>query len=503
MVNKFKILVVDDDVDLAANLRDILEAEGYPTEVANDGETALRIVRDTPVDACLVDVRLPDISGVALVEQVASVLPDTPCILMTGYASLDTAVQATRQRVIVAYETKPLDIDRLLSLINQIVGRREAERAHLESERRFRAVFENANDEIVYLDSSGTVIDVNGRVEEILGYTRDEIVGKKLAQLTAMLTKKQMTAMTRRFNTAMKSKSSKRGLVEVKAFHKSGKPVFLEASVSPLHRNGDAGGMLVILRDVTDRKRAEERAAEVRALKELDRMRTAFLASVSHELRTPLTSIKGMADSLLQPDVEWDAATHEEFLRSIVRESDRLNRIINDLLEMSQIESGTLRMDMSHVALAEVFDHMSSQLADMTKAHRFDVRLPDDLPAISADEMRMEEVIGNLVSNAAAYSDPGTAITVDVSLQDGEAVVCVSDEGVGVPAEHFEKVFDRFFRLEGGIIRRKDGTGLGLSICKGIVEAHGGSIWVESEVGKGSTFCFSIPVASTESPQEE
>jgi K+-sensing histidine kinase KdpD len=241
-----------------------------------------------------------------------------------------------------------------------------------------------------------------------------------------------------------------------------------------------------------------EEASRAKALEELDKLRTALLASVSHELRTPLTAIKGLADTLVQPDVEWDRETELDFLRTINHESDVLTRIVEDLMQMSQLEAGIVRMIKKPTTFRAILSQLGDRLSAITSERQLTVNLPDDLPRIYADEVRIGQVITNLVSNAASYSEKDTPITVDAKVEGDEIVVSVIDKGIGIPAKHIGKVFDRFYRLESGIARRRGGTGLGLAISKGIVEEHGGRIWAKSRPRKGSTFSFSLPTINAD-----
>ena len=237
-----------------------------------------------------------------------------------------------------------------------------------------------------------------------------------------------------------------------------------------------------------------EEASRATALEELDKLRTELLASVSHELRTPLTSIKGLASTLIQSDIEWDKETQIDFLQTINRETDVLAHIVSDLMDMSQLEAGIIRMQKTRSTIASIIGQISEQLKNSVVNHKLKLNLPANIPSIYVDEVRIGEVIINLVSNAAAYSETGTRITLEASHLDGTVVTTISDEGIGIPAKHLDKIFDRFFRLESGVFRRRGGTGLGLSICKGIVENHGGLIWAESIPDKGSKFSFSLPI---------
>ncbi len=237
-----------------------------------------------------------------------------------------------------------------------------------------------------------------------------------------------------------------------------------------------------------------EDASRTKALEELDKMRTALLANVSHELRTPLTCIKGLASSLIQPDIKWDDETSKDFLITIDQEADRLTHIISDLLDMSQLESGRMKLYKTETTIASIVDQISEQLKRHTVNHSFCVCIPPEMPTIYVDEIRIGEVISNLIANASAYSTEGTQITLEANQTNGEVVISVTDKGFGIPEEYLEKVFSRFLRLEIGAQKRKAGTGLGLSICQGIVKKHSGKIWVESQAGKGSKFSFSLPI---------
>ncbi len=238
-----------------------------------------------------------------------------------------------------------------------------------------------------------------------------------------------------------------------------------------------------------------EEVSRTEALEELDKLRTALLASVSHELRTPLTSIKGLASTLTQPDIEWDTETQQDFLKIIDRESDILTHIVEDLMQMSQMEAGIMSMEKTQSNITFIVNQLVDKLNGLTIAHEFEIEIPAETALIYADEIRIGEVITNLVANAASYSEEGTPIILRTDQTDGHIIVSVTDQGIGIPPEHVDKVFDRFYRLESGVARRRGGTGLGLSICKGIVESHDGSIWVKSTPDKGSTFSFSLPIA--------
>ncbi len=240
-------------------------------------------------------------------------------------------------------------------------------------------------------------------------------------------------------------------------------------------------------------------AARVRALEELDRLKTELISNVSHELRTPITSIKGYSQSLLRRDIEWPADTVREFLEIIDEETDRLRAIIEDVLQVSQIQSRVLKVDLRRLRVGRVIRSLVAQKQRHAMDHQFVVEVPPGFPAIFADKLRFEQVLRNLIENAVKYSPRGGTITVRAeTAEPGMARFSVKDEGIGIPEHELQQVFERFFRSSDGQAQRAGGFGLGLSICRGIVEMHKGTIAVESREGEGSTFSFTIPLAPSD-----
>ncbi|MEM7028342.1 MAG: ATP-binding protein [Chloroflexota bacterium] len=231
---------------------------------------------------------------------------------------------------------------------------------------------------------------------------------------------------------------------------------------------------------------------DVTSDKELDRMKSSLLSTVSHELRTPLANIKGYASTLLASDVEWDPATQRDFLSTISAETDRLTNLVQDLLDMSRIEAGTLDVQCEPYSLnhlvPEVIQAFPKPIEDRIKLH-----LADQLPITAIDLSRMSTVIRNLIENAAKYSPAEKGIELYTYTQNGDVVCTVRDYGQGIPPQFQEAVFERFIRVDNRLSRQQGGFGLGLAICKGFVEAHNGTIWLQKET-EGMTFGFALPI---------
>jgi two-component system sensor histidine kinase KdpD len=239
-----------------------------------------------------------------------------------------------------------------------------------------------------------------------------------------------------------------------------------------------------------ERDQQQEERARARALAETDRLRTALLNAVSHDLRTPLSSIKASASSLLDPTVDWSPAQRREFLETIDQEADRLTRLVHNLLDMSRIEAGALDPRLVETALPDVTGPVV-RLARSKSSQPIGVDLPDDLPAVLVDPVRLDQVLTNLLDNARRYAGD-EPVTVEGRAVDGRVELRVVDHGPGIPEAERERVFGQFYRLRRNGRTPPDGTGMGLAISKGIIEALGGTIRVEATPGGGATFVVSL-----------
>jgi two-component system sensor histidine kinase KdpD len=244
-----------------------------------------------------------------------------------------------------------------------------------------------------------------------------------------------------------------------------------------------------------------DEARKVAALREVDRLKTELLGTVSHELRTPLGSIKGYATTLLSHGNKLRKEEQREFLEIIDSEADRLRDLIDNLLDLSRLEAGVLRIDREPARLGRTAREVTRKVQLASAHHEIRLEWPEDDPLVNADEKRIYQVMQNLITNAVKYSPDGGCITLSAHVERRELVIQVADQGLGLPAAEIDKIFDRFHRVQSEVSRGIGGTGLGLAICKGLVEAHGGRIWAESAgEGKGSTFRFSLPLLAE--PQE-
>jgi len=254
------------------------------------------------------------------------------------------------------------------------------------------------------------------------------------------------------------------------------------AATATAVRGGETSGAVLVLHDITD-------------LRKLERVRRDFIANVSHEFRTPLTAIQGFAETLLAGAID-DPQNRLRFLEIILEHSRRLARLTEDLLMLSKMDADRLELEIRRLSASQFVEGCieTTQRPAAEKDLRISVNLQQPLPDIAADRRRLAEVLQNLLDNAMQYTPSGGQIMVSASANDAEVTFTVSDTGIGIPRADQSRIFERFYRVDVARSREVGGTGLGLSIAKHLVEVHGGRIWVESEVGQGSQFHFTVPI---------
>jgi len=238
-----------------------------------------------------------------------------------------------------------------------------------------------------------------------------------------------------------------------------------------------------------DRQSRAEQQARARALEESDRLKTALVSSVSHELKTPLAAIKASVTTLLEDIGERDPAVRRELTESIDRETDRLNRLVSNLLDMSRLEAGALRPQLEWALIGDVIADVLDRMEPILEGRQIRVETPEDLPPTQLDFVQISQVLTNLLDNAVRYSPPRARIVISAEIVREQLRVTVFNEGSHIPVGELEKLFDKFHRLSS----KSGGIGLGLSIARGIVKAHGGRIWAENVGRRGVAFVFVLP----------
>ena len=484
------ILVVEDEAIVARDLQMRLRDLGYLfPSIAHTGNDAVRLAEELVPDLILMDIRLigkmDGIEAAAIIREQR----DIPVIYLTAFADQKT-VERAKITAPMGYLVKPFQDRDLKIAIEMAIYRGQLERQLSDSERRFRRMCELLPQCLCEMDRTGNITYANQAGLEMFGYLAVDL--QRGLNILELLVEEDHSRVMKEMRQILEGQ--KLSSTEFTAIRKDGTVFPIVVYPGPIVQDRRICGILAIAVDITDHKQAERERTRLQALEEADRVKTIILASVSHELRTPLASIKGLASTLVQPDVVWDDETQKEFLQDICDSVDRMTHIVSDLIEMSQLEAGTMKLDIKRSKLSSILNQINRQLQSMTSEHELEINVPSDLPEIRADDVRIGQVITNLITNAAAYSDKGTRITLRADMVAGRLRIAVADEGIGIPKESLCSVFDRFQRLEDAAIRRRCGVGLGLAISRKIIEYHEGEIWVESGEGQGSRFTFTIPV---------
>ncbi len=431
----------------------------------------------------------------------------------------------------------PLFLWWILSGVQRSLAERErAEERMREREEYLTSITRGSADAIISLDEEGIIRTWNRGAELIFGYRPEEIVGEHSNRLVPEELRQsgELELIAREVE--------KGGYIrdyETERIAKDGQRVKVQLTRTLLRdKEGRTIGCSVIFRDITDRKRAEEeirqlaqeleekvrqrtkrleeayrelekRNEELRRaneeLRDLDRLKSEFVSMVSHELRSPLTNISGAVELILDLGADMDEETEREMLGVIGEESARLARLVQGVLDVSRIEARRLELKRQKVDLPPLLQRAVVNLKGGDSHHRFILPSEDSLPPVWGDEDRIAQILFNLLDNAVKYSPQGGEIAVVAQAEGKEMVISISDQGVGISGREQRRLFEKFHRIDGSDSRENYGYGLGLYITKGLVEAHGGRIWLESTPGKGSTFSFTLPLGESRgglSPKE-
>ncbi len=407
-----------------------------------------------------------------------------PLLMVTGHDELTDLARGFNEMV---EEIRSRD-----QKLKSWAGRRENELArlsqNLEVEKgKLETVLQSIGEGVIVLDNDNRVLMSNRRVADVFGIKPEDIPGTDLGALIAHVRHRLLNAEK------------------------------VEAQFKELQRNSSAVDEIVLQLDEPNGPEIRLYCTPVRGTdgklfgriatsldmsreRELDRLKTEFVSTISHELRTPLTSIKGSLGLLRTGAAGPISADMRELLEIALTNTERLVNTINDMLDIAQLERGHMRMSTINMAVESALEPAMKVVKRQAELQKIaiDVRIPSDLPTVIADPRRLEQVLVNLLSNAIKFSGSDPRVIVSAVAENGEVIVSIQDFGVGISPEFQQKLFDKFEHQQGALTRERQGSGLGLAICKQIVTALGGRIWVTSELGKGSTFFFSLPKAQRE-----
>jgi len=378
-----------------------------------------------------------------------------------------------------------------------ITERKRAQEAIRKSEERYRTLFENAPDGIVIADRGSHFIDANPSMCRMLGYTREELVGRHGSNF---VTEREIQHIGRVLDPI-------KGISREWQFRRKDGSIFEAETITTLMPDGNR---LAMIRDITERKLADaalrETEKERQLAAEANRLKSEFLANMSHELRTPLNCIIGFTEFLVDEKAGSLNAKQKEYLTDVHNSSRHLLQLINDVLDLAKVEAGKLDLNPETFSLSKAVEEVCAVVKGIAQKKSVIVKwsVAPELADITLDQQKFKQICYNLLANAVKFTDPGGSVTINALAREGQRFeVRVADTGIGIKKEDMHRLFREFEQLETGSARRFEGTGLGLALTKKLVEFHGGSIAVESEHGKGSTFSVTLPTVVAEVKSNE
>jgi len=494
MNENIKILVVDDERGLREGCRRILESEGYSVELAEDGQQGLELLQKNSYDLMLVDLMMPVMGGLQLMDEIKKLNIDIIMIVITGFATIETAVDAMKHGA-YDYVPKPFSPDQLLAVVNRGLERqrlrRQAQQLMAERDRRLleivneksrlHTIVNSMADGVLVINRDQQLVLWNPTAIKMLNLPGNPEHGKNINQIIPQHNLIEV------IEKAIHPGASKYTTISEEIELKEPEPHTLMANVSVVRDEvGEMLGVVSILRDITK-------------LKEIDRIKSQFVSMVAHELRAPLSAIEGFLAAYLTGAAGNNPEFNKQMLERSKQRAHSLLELVNDLLQISRMESKRVirkkeLLDITKIitSTVELFETQAK-----TRAIAIKMNLPVSCPPIEADRSEMEQLFSNLVSNAIKYNVEKGKVNVSVEPKNGCLKIEVADTGIGIDHENLSQVFDDFFRVSRPETRYVTGTGLGLSIVKKIVESHFGRIEVISKLNEGTTFTMKFPLKET------
>lgn len=518
------ILIVDDEPDVLELCQRVLATEGYRVEAVQTGYEAVERIRQKSFDLMLTDIKMPGMDGLTTARAVKEIDPGIICVTMTGYSTMDTAIEALKLGV-DEFVIKPFAPAELSMSIAKAL---EKERLHKENIRLrsliplfefnktllstmkvdalLHHVLQLAQKEtqadvgILFLSDGG---EISEHPHPSSLANEKQTRSRRLELASWIMEHQQYLALSRgepgqpQFQDLLEALGIE-FLVGLPLVAKEGQSLgaLVLGKKSEPFASGDSeflqvmGGQAAIAIENAHLFQKIQQAYD--ELKKLDHLKSEFVNIAAHELRTPLAILLGYASVMAEEASEADRSR----LDIIISNAMRLGALIDDMLNLSYLERGQARLEIEEVVLRDVIQEAILDNKNMAqeKSLLIEVDIPADFPPLLTDRQKLDLILMNLLSNAIKYTPEGGNISVKARLSEGKAVIAVSDSGIGIPPEERDRIFDRFYQVENSLTRQHGGIGLGLALVKSLVELCQGRIWVESEVGKGSTFSFELPL---------
>ncbi len=500
--NNHSILIVDDDESVLRTVRELLELHGYRVDAVSNPVTALELLRKSSYAAVISDIKMPEINGLELLDQIHEKSQDIPVVLMSGNADLDMAIDAVKKGAF-DFILKPYQHQQLVHTVERAVSEFQRVQADKHAVTVLEEkVFQTAQDWEKTFNTITDMITIHDRDYNIIFANK---AARQALRLSSCIPgEPKCCTYYHGVETPPPGCPSCASLL-------TGKPVnfetfephlnkYLEFRAIPrINSKNEVIGLIHIVRDITDRKKAEQELHEARKTAVASaRIKSEFLATMSHEIRTPMNGVIGMLDLLLNTEISRQQRDYVSMCKS---SADAMLNLLNDILDVSKIESGRLDLDEDNFSLRQLLTACLKPLLveSQKKGLRFLCTVPADVPdRLIGDAGRLRQIITNLVNNAIKFTSHGEiSLSVTVADQDDGSILLqfvVSDTGIGIPENRLTAIFESFRQVDSSTTRKYGGTGLGLCIARRLAELMGGRIRVVSEIGKGSTFYCSARV---------
>ncbi len=484
------ILVIDDTPENLALLSQILKDKNYKVRSVTKASTGLRGAKAAPPDLILLDVKMPEMNGYEVCQHLKAdeSTRDIPVIFISALGDVLDKVKAFEVGG-VDYITKPLQVEEVLArikthlTIRRLQTQLQTQNTQLQqeisqktaAEEKFAKAFRSSPNPITITTlAENRFLDINRSFLEMSGYSQTEILDKSAANFNILVNPQV-------YDSALKKilKNGSLHNLECKLRTKQGEIRIVLLSIELIELDGITC-CLNIMNDITERKRLEDE----------------FISIVSHELRTPMNSIIGALDLLNTQQLGTLTDKGQQIINIAINNTERLIRLVNDILDLERIKSGIITMQPSKCNAAELLIQAAETMQSMAYSAQINLNIEPVSTEIFADSDRILQALTNLLSNAIKFSEPGQIVDLRSTIKSNYLQIEIEDRGRGIPPDKQQLIFERFQQVDASDSRSKGGTGLGLPICRSIIEQHKGRIWVESIFGKGSTFYIHLPIGN-------
>lgn len=486
-IENAKILIVDDELGLREGVKRILTSQGHQVETAVSGIEGIEKGTAQEYDLYFIDLKMPDIEGTQVLRAVKLAYPEAICIIVTAYASIETAIETTRLGA-YHYIPKPFSPEEFQILVTRALERRwyilEARRLRTEREKdllqvaheksRIRTIINTIEDGILVINQEGQIVLFNPAFLKLLNIAKHIRIGDSIFEVVPADLQDQIREI-------FLQKDHFKAINQEITIDPPYKMVLMANTTPILDSNGALLGAVSVLRDISE-------------LKKIEVLRSQFVNMAAHELKSPLTAVQGYLEIVADKSLGDAPETYQNYLNRSLERVKSLVNLINDLLNISRLNAGRVRREITRLDLAEIIRERLAYFHDEVQRKELSIsaEFGDEL-TIDADQIEIVRVLNHLIGNAIKYNRPNGSIHIH-AMQDGHYIrLAVQDTGIGLQPEEKDRLFEEFFRAKNRYTRNVTGTGLGLSIVKKILDAYAGKITVESEFEKGSTFVIYLP----------